>query len=187
MAGKTENGSEWQGSRWRTAVWCTVAFLLLLPFFAMQITTEVDWDETDFIVFGAMLVMACGAYELAARATGNRAYRAAVALALAAAFSLVWMNLAVGIIGTEDNPLNLMYGVVLTVGAAGAVIARFQPRGMARAMVAAALAQVMVAVVAQITGHFTWVLTVAFVALWLGSASLFGKAARDQGPAASLT
>jgi hypothetical protein len=166
--------------------WCTAAFLLLLPFVAAQFTAEVNWDATDFIIFGAMLAIACGIYELAARATGSGAYRAAVGIATTAAFILVWMNLAVGIIGTEENSLNLMYGGVLAVGIAGAVIARFQPYGMASAMVAVALAQVMVAVIAQIAGHFTWVLTAAFVALWLGSASLFRKAARGQKPSASM-
>jgi hypothetical protein len=166
--------------------WCTAAFLLLLPFVVAQFTAEVNWDATDFIVFGAMLAIACGIYELAARATGSGAYRAAVGIATTAAFILVWMNLAVGIIGTGENSLNLMYGGVLAVGIAGAVIARFQPYGMASAMVAVALAQVMVAVIAQIAGHFTWVLTAAFVALWLGSASLFRKAARVQKPRASM-
>src|ERR687893_678489 len=50
-------------------------------------------------------------------------------------FILVWMNLAVGVIGSEDDPLNLMYGGVLAVGIIGAVVARFQPDAMARAMV----------------------------------------------------
>lgn len=172
--------------RWRAVVWGTAAFLLLLPLVAMQFTGEVVWDEIDFIVFGAMLAIACGTYELAARATGNGAYRAAVGIATAAAFILVWMNLAVGIIGTEENPLNLMYGGVLAVGIAGAAIARSQPKGMARAMIAVALAQIFVAAIAQVAGHFTWVLTAGFVALWLGSASLFRKAAREQSAAATL-
>ena len=76
-------------------------FLLLLPLVAMQFTNEVNWDETDFIVFGAMLAAACGTYELAARMTGNTAYRAAVSVAVAAAFLLIWINLAVGIIGAR--------------------------------------------------------------------------------------
>jgi hypothetical protein len=175
------------GKRWRTArepleiaVWATAAFLLLLPLIAMQFTSEVNWDETDFIVFGAMLAVACGTYELATRATSNGACRAAVGIAVAAAFILVWMNLAVGIIGTEDNPLNLMYGGVLAVAIVGSLVARFQPDGMATAMVVTALAQASVAAIAQVAGHFTWVLTAAFVALWLGSASLFRKAAREQ-------
>ncbi|MGB5332427.1 MAG: hypothetical protein WBM80_04545 [Woeseiaceae bacterium] len=40
-------------------------------------------------------------------------YRSAFGLALAAAFILVWMNLAVGIIGDSDNLYNLMYVGVL--------------------------------------------------------------------------
>jgi hypothetical protein len=191
MAGNTEIGGGRRGSRWRIAVWGTAAFLLLLPLVAMQFTDEVNWDETDFAVIGAMLAVACGTYELAARMTGNSAYRAAVGVAVAAAFILVWMNLAVGIIGTEDNPANLMYGGVLAVGIIGAVIARFQPHGMARALVATALAQALVAVIAVIAGMGYPAsppleilgVTALFTVLWLISAWLFRNAAREQTPA----
>jgi hypothetical protein len=150
----------------------------------------------DFATFGAMLVGAGGTYELAARMTGNNAYRAAVGVALAAAFILVWMNLAVGIVGTEDNPANLMYGGVLAVGIIGAVIARFQSHGMARAMSATALAQALVAVIALTAGLGStgpsWpggilILTGFFAALWLISAWLFRKAARKQTSAGPAT
>jgi len=125
MAGNAENDGGRRGSRWRIVAWGTAGILLLLPLVAMQFTDEVNWDEADFAVFGAMLAVACGTCELAARMTDNRAYRAAVGVAIAAAFILVWMNLAVGIIGSEDNPANLMYGGVLAIGIIGAVIARF--------------------------------------------------------------
>ena len=186
MAGNAETGG------WRIAAWAVAALILLLPLVAMQFTEEVAWDLADFAIFGAMLVGACGTYELAARMTANKAYRAAVGVALAAAFILVWMNLAVGIIGTEDNPANLMYGGVLAVGIIGAIIARFQPRGMARALFATALAQALVAVIALIAGtHQSPISSVAeilglngiFVALFLGSAWLFRRAAREQTPA----
>jgi len=162
----------------------TAALMLLVPLVAMQFTEEVAWDLPDFVLFGAMLAVSCGTCELAARLTGNRAYRAAVAVALAAAFILVWMNLAVGIIGSEDNPANLMFGGVLAVGIVGAVIARFEPRGMARALVATALAHALVAVIALVAG-WGWdalILTVFFAALWLTSAGLFRKAARERTP-----
>jgi hypothetical protein len=155
----------------------------------MQFTDEVVWDETDFIVFGAMLVAAGGTFEVAARMSGNNAYRAAVGVAVAAAFILVWMNLAVGIIGSEDNPANLMYGGVLAVAIIGAVIGRFQPAGMGRAVSATALAQVLVGVIALIAGFGSTApsfpeaivfLTGFFAALWLLSAYLFRKAAREQ-------
>jgi hypothetical protein len=66
------------------------ALLLLVPFIAMQITDEVDWDETDFIVMGALLFGACGAFELAARTTRNHAYRAAVGVAVAVGVLFGW-------------------------------------------------------------------------------------------------
>lgn len=180
MARNTENRGR-RGSGGRIALWGTAALVLLLPLLAMQLTEEVAWDLADFVIFGAMLVGACGTYELAARVTGNSAYRAAVGVALAAAFILVWMNLAVGIIGNEDNPANLMFGGVLAVAIIGAVIARFQPHGMARALVATALAQALVAVIALIdgSGHAS-ILTAFFVALWLASAWLFRKAAQER-------
>ncbi|WP_433926443.1 hypothetical protein AB3662_26340 [Sorangium cellulosum] len=180
MAGTTDNEGGRRGSPRRMAVWGAAALVLLLPLVAMQFTDEVAWDLADFAIFGAMLVGACGTYELAARATGNRAYRAAVGLALATAFILVWMNLAVGIIGNEENPANLMYGGVLAVGIIGAFIARFQPQGMERALVATAIAQALVAAIALVAGlGYTLVLTGFFVALWLTSARLFRQAARE--------
>lgn len=55
---------------------------------------------------------------------------------------------------------------------------------MARALVATALAQALVAVIALIAGlGLTFMLTGFFVALWLGSAWLFRRAAREQAPA----
>src|SRR5688572_8446005 len=189
MAVSTEEDGGRHWSRWRIAPWAVAALLLLLPLVAMQFTNEMDWDETDFIVFGAMLFGACGAFELAARMTGNNAYRAAVGVAVVAAFLLIWINLAVGIIGSEDNPANLMYAGVLAVGIIGAVITRSQPEGMAGALVATALSQVLVAVIALTAGlgseganwpQVIFVLNGFFAALWLLSAWLFRRAAREQ-------
>ena len=180
-----------RGSRWRIAAWGIAAAFILLPLFAMQVTDEVDWNLADFAVAGALVVGVGVTYELAARMTANSAYRAAVGVALAAAFILVWMNLAVGLIGTEDNPANLMYGGVLAVGIVGAVKARFQPHGMARALVATALAQALVALIALIAGLGSPAsppleilgVTALFSVLWLIPAWLFRKAAREQAPA----
>ena len=165
---------------WRIVVWGGAALLLLAPLVTMQFTKEVRWTGSDFAVFGVMLVVPLGVLELAVRAAGSMAYRAAVAVALGASFLMTWANLAVGIIGSEDNLLNMVFFGVLAIGIAGAFIARFQPRGMARAMVAMGAAQVLVAVAALIGGHFTAVLTGFFVGAWFMSAWLFRRAAEDQ-------
>ncbi len=194
MAGNAENGGGRRGSPWRIAAWTVAGLILLLPSVAMQFTDEVNWDETDFIFAGALIGGTGLTFELAARATANYAYRAAVGVALAAAFLLIWLNLAVGIIGTEDNPLNLTFGGVHAIGIVGAILARLQPNGMARALFATALAQALVAVIALIAGLGStgpiWpgevlILSGLFAALWLISAWLFRKAVREQTPAAT--
>ncbi|MEK7348123.1 MAG: hypothetical protein AABZ94_04565 [Candidatus Eisenbacteria bacterium] len=189
IAGNTEHGGGRRGSRWRIAPWAVAALILLLPLVAMQFTDEVNWDVADFAFAGALLIGTGITYELAVRKTGDNAYRAAVGVALAAAFILVWVNGAVGIIGTGSDDANLMYGGVLAVGIIGAIIARFQPHGMARALFATALAQALVAVIALAAGLGStgpiWpldilALTGFFVALFVGSALLFRKAARGR-------
>ena len=75
--------------------------MLLLPLIAMRFSDDVVWDVTDFAIFGAMLFGACGVYDLTTRMTGSGAYRAAIGIAVVAAFILIWINLAVGIIGSE--------------------------------------------------------------------------------------
>lgn len=186
-----ETGDGRHCNHWRTAGWTTAAALLLLPLVAMQFTDEVNWDVLDFAVFGSMLLGAGVICELAVRMTGSTAYRSAVGVAVAAGFLLIWVNLAVGIIGTEDNPANLMYGGVLAIAIIGAVMGRFHPAGMARALSVTAFAQALVGIIALAAGfgstapgvpRAVMFSTGLFAALWLVSAYLFLKA-RNQTPA----
>ena len=95
--------------------------LLLLPLVAMQVSDEVKWGPFDFALAGALLFGTALAFELAVRQVGQSRLPAGVrALALAAAFLLIWINLAVGIIGDEGEPANLLYVGVLAVGIGGA-------------------------------------------------------------------
>ena len=98
------------------------------------------------------------------------------------AFLLIWINLAVGIIGSEDNPANLMYFGVLAVLALGSLLALLRPLGMARALFATALAHAIVSVVAVLITPWslksnlkTLALNLFFVALWAASAWLFRR------------
>lgn len=175
-----ENSGRPRSRRGRLMLWGGAALLLLLPAVAMQFTNEVSWDGTDFIVFGAMLFAACGTYELAAKATRNRTYLIAASIALVAAFLLIWINLAVGIIGNESNPANQMYWGVLLVGILGALVARFRASGLVYAMVATAVAQVSAGIFALVAGlGNVLLLTIVFAALWLLSARQFHKAAYE--------
>jgi hypothetical protein len=166
-------------NRWRLAAWGSAAALILLPLVAMRFTTEVNWGPRDF-AFAIALVLFVGiAYEAAVRMSAHRAYRAAAGLALAATFVVWWANAAVGIIGSEDNPVNLLFDAVPLLGIVGGLLVRFRAHGMARVMVAVAGAQVAVAAFAFAGGFgFTGPFTVFFTAMWLTSAWLFAKAAR---------
>jgi hypothetical protein len=149
MAANTENGRGWGVSRRRVEAWAAVVVLILLvPLIAMQFTDEVKWGLFDFVFMGALLFGTGLTYELIARKGGTIAYRAAVGIACATGLVLVWINAAVGIIG--DGPVNLMYLGVLAVGFVGAFIARFQPPGMALALFATAVAQMLVPVIALV-------------------------------------
>jgi hypothetical protein len=145
------------------------------------------WEIEDFVIFGAMLAGVGIALALVGRRGRRRPYRFAVGVALLGAFLLMWINGAVGIIGSENNDANMLYFGVIAAGLLGAIIARGRPRGMSLAMLVAALVQVSIAAVALVadwgvTGPISpWdviVLTAFFTALWLISAWLFRKAAR---------
>lgn len=175
------------------------ALILLLPFLAMQLDwlvpdpgspspESVNWTLFDFVFAGVLIVGTGLLFELAVRKAPNIEYRAAVGVALAAAFLLIWWSGAVGIIGSEDNAANFMYFGVLAVAIVGVVLARFQAQGSALAMVATALAQVSVGVIALVGGlgatdpSWPWDvvgLTGFFAALWLGSAWLFRRSAQQ--------
>lgn len=163
---------------------------LLIPLGAMLCKVDGWAWQTDSFIFAWLLMAGVGlAYRFLADRAHDRAYRAAAALALAAAFILVWINGAVGLIGGEDNPANLMYGAVLAIGVIGAVRARLRSDGLALTLSAAALAQFLVPVIALIVRRSdfspgiarVFALNFFFVLLFAGSALLFRRAAR-QGP-----
>lgn len=133
----------------RLIVWTVVGALMLLIPLAMQFTNEVQWNEA--VAYGFILLAAGGTYELWQwLKTRTVAYRLAFAVGLAGALLIGWVNGAVGIIGSEDNPANLLYGAVFAVGLVGSLVSRFKPRGMARTLFTAAIVQTLVPVAALI-------------------------------------
>ena len=111
--------------------------------------------------------------------------RLAVAVALAASFLLAWASAGVGLVGADGDPANLMYLGVFAAGGVGAALARLRPGGMARALVAMAVALAIVAAIALFGGlgrPWSGPLEIMFsngffAALFVGSAWLFRRAA----------
>ena len=122
-----------------------------------------------------------------AKMSGSAAYRIAASLAVATALLEVWMNLAVGMVGSPDNPVNQgFYGVVVAAGAC-AFVAQLRPDGMARAMLAVAGIQLLLGLavatapsISQDPMGATGVVMISgfFAAVWLASAAFFQRSAR---------
>lgn len=186
LEGSAENNGVRRTSYWRIAAWGVAALLLLLPLIAMQFTDEVNWSASDFVFAGVLLFSSLGAYEVAARKTGNTTYRAGAGLAIAATFLLIWSNAALHI---TDSVADAMYYGVAIIGIIGVIIALFRPGGGARAMLAAALALVLVSVIALVAGVVPNYYASAFevlgitgfyVALYAGAAWLLQAAAHGE-------
>jgi hypothetical protein len=175
-------------NRWRLFGWGAAVAVIMAPLVAMQLDAPgVNWTLSDFI-FAIALIGGTGLlFELAAKASRSWAYRGGVALALVASLLIVWINGAVGILGNEDNPANLVFGVVLAIEIAGTIVAKAKAEPMVRAMAVTAGAQALIGLVVfargiaanEPPGAFGLLLLIGgFAALWAGSALLFAKAAR---------
>ncbi|MGC4071187.1 MAG: hypothetical protein QM760_01440 [Nibricoccus sp.] len=161
---------------------------LSIPLTAMLFNVEGwAWGPGDFVAGWIIMAGACFAYALITGKNVRTAYRFATGLGLFTGFMLVWVNGAVGLIGSEENPANLLYGGVILVGLVGAIVARFQAGGMSRALFATALAQLLVPLVALTFPKHDFapgfwqvlVLNACFAALFAGSGFLFQHAARQ--------
>jgi hypothetical protein len=187
MARDTSAATADRGGTWRTIGWGGAVLLLLLPFAAMQFTREVNWTGSDFAVFGLILLLAGGALELTLRMSDTLMGKVASVIAVLTGFLLVWANLAVGIIGSENNLANLLYFGVIMVAVAGSIVARLEPDQMARAMAATAAAQVLATAMAMSVTEPEYAAMIMreiignglFAALWLTSGWLFYRASRQ--------
>jgi hypothetical protein len=66
----------------------------------MQFTNEVNWDLSDFVVMGVLLLGTGLLCELVLRKVKKTEHRVLICGALLIALFLIWAELAVGIFGT---------------------------------------------------------------------------------------
>lgn len=171
------------------AMLLAISALLLVPFFAMKFTTEVNWTASDFILAGVMLYGTALLFECVMRFGRTGTYRAAAGLALVTCLMIVWANGAVGIIGSEDNPINLLFFIVLAIGFLGTIIARLRPIPMSRVVFTMALVHALLTFIGillwqpeldTVEGAVgvlrTCVASGMFAVLFVGSALLFRQA-----------
>ena len=191
MTASTKQGGKWRNSPWRLVLWGVPTTLLFIPAIMMAISAGGwQWSPFDFVFAAVLLYGATGTVDIAIRKGGSTAYRLGTGLAVLVSFLLIWVNGAVGVIGNEDNPVNLVFIAIIAIAAAGAVSARFEPRGMARAMTIAFILNAGVAALVVLNG---WggedppgtagltMLVSGFAIMWGLSGALFAKAARDRG------
>jgi len=190
MAGRTNDGSGRRRSLWKRPALVT-ALILLIFLLANHFVDGWNWPPRAFVVVGALLLGIGLTYELVTRNRDAIAYRAAVGIAIAAAFLLTWGNF---VQMADVTPTAAIYFGVPIVGVIGAAVARLRPNGMALALFVTALAQALVLAVAlmmlitrnpQVT---TWTPpewrgfggNAIFAMLFAGSALLFRKAGRGE-------
>jgi hypothetical protein len=160
------------------------ALILLIPLLGKHVVgSGWNWELRGFVLVGTFVFGTGLTYQLVTRNVDRIAFRVAVGVALAAALVLVWVNFLQA--ADDVNPAAVRYLAVPMMGIIGAALARFRPVGMAYALFAQALvlASVLIFWDPQVTSWTPAVLrgfglNSFFVMAFIGSASLFLKAAR---------
>ena len=78
----------------------SIPLLLLIPFIAMQFTSQVNWSPFDFLVMSILLLSTGLITELVLRKVKKIEHRIALCMAILITLLLIWAELAVGIFGT---------------------------------------------------------------------------------------
>lgn len=168
---------------------CISTALLIVPIIASFFLDGWLWTGFDYFFAWVMFSIASLAFTFIATSDRRMTYKLAVGITVVASFLLIWVNGAVGMIGDEGNPANLMYLGVVALALLGMAAARLRPLPMSYAMYVAASAQFIVPVIAMIVwrpamneapgmiGIFA--LNTLFVAMFAASALLFRRASDE--------
>jgi len=167
-------------NHWRIVRWSVAALLLLSPLVMMRIIEGWNWGVFDF-VFAAVMIGGAGLlYELAAKWSGDWAYRAGAAMALLSSFLLVWSTII------RDDGTGEGFFLIIMAVAVGGCASWFTAAGMARTMLGVAVMQALFGIAVATapstadthfgpSGYLLY--SGFFIVLWLVSAGLFKHAA----------
>lgn len=137
-----------------------------------------NWDALDFGIALGLLAGTATTYWVATRSAQSLWHHAAVVLAAGGALFLLWMQLAVGLVGDGDHPINQAMALVLVVAAMGALLSRFHAGGMRTTLLVVAGTQMLLGALGFILlppAFFSdiFLVTAFFTGLWTASAFLF--------------
>ena len=90
-----------------------------------------SWDLLDVLAAAVLLGGTALAIGLVFRTARAPTYRLAAITGVLACLALVWINAAVGLVGTAENDFNMVYNLIPLAGFAGAVIIRAKANGLA--------------------------------------------------------
>lgn len=158
---------------WRIAGWGLIATLLSLP-----AILRFPWSPGDFIVMGIMLSTVGLGIEFLVRRSGNAFVRLGSIVGVLTCFLTVWVNLAVGMIASEDNPYNQLFLLPILAFIGGGFVTRLQAQGMTKVMIVAAVIQFGLGLGGLGTDQRGAIFSMIFAAFWLFGAALFRAGSR---------
>lgn len=77
-----------------------VGAILLIPFIGSQVSTEVNWSSSDFVIMGTLLFLTGLAINFALSRLKTFRSRLIACAVIVSVLLIVWAELAVGIFGT---------------------------------------------------------------------------------------
>lgn len=126
--------------------------ILVLPAIGELTVESWDWGMGGFLLMGTLLFVTFLMIELISRQSRNVFYKIAVALTTLTTLGIIYVNLAVGIIG-DGNNTSACYFLVVPVGFIGLAVSRLKPRGLSITAFLMAAVVLLVPTIAWLIGN----------------------------------
>ncbi|GAA4025934.1 hypothetical protein GCM10022281_00620 [Sphingomonas rosea] len=148
--------------------WGALALLLALP-----AILRFPWSGGDFVIMGVMLASVGLGIEFLSRRSGNGLVLLGSILGVLTTFLTVWVNLAVGMIASEDNPYNQLFLLPIAIFIGGCFVTRLRASQMTGILLLAGAAQFFLGLGGLGTDQRGAIFSMGFALFWLFGAALF--------------